>query len=338
MLIENFNFERMNETDVRENVIAPLLRELGYRHSSSNDVITEQSLRYPKQFLGRKKSADPDLRGRADYILEVDRRLRWVAEVKAPSVTIGADERDQAWTYAAHPEIKAIYYLVTNGRTIEVHRTVDGPAVAPLLTLQYEQLGEKFHLLANIVSPEALKRDYREFVLDTGMPLGAGLRSFAKVVNGALTYTSCTPKIPGLSLVGLVNHIQEGTVERSEEKIFAYLKISSGRREIDEFNHSLGLGIFDVATDDRVISSDPSKPTTFLRALNWTLPHGSRLPNPTGGAAMIFPRDVVVESKTAARGVLSGLEFSGAFDLFMTLSLLPGVPIHTTGEFKVWLS
>jgi|SRR5882724_4403126 len=134
------------------------------------------------------------------------------------------------------------------------------------------------------------------------------------------------------------NHIQEGTVERSEEKIFAYLKISSGRREIDKFNRSLGLETFDVATDDRVVSSDRSSPTTFFRALDWSIPRGSRLPNLMGGAAVILPRDVAVTSQTTARGVLSGLEFSGTFDLLMTISLLPGVPIRTTGEFKVWLS
>lgn len=50
-----FKFERMNETDVRENIVSPLLKELQYRHSTPNDVITEQTLRYPKSFIGSKK-------------------------------------------------------------------------------------------------------------------------------------------------------------------------------------------------------------------------------------------------------------------------------------------
>jgi hypothetical protein len=158
------------------------------------------------------------------------------------------------------------------------------------------------------------------------------------VVNGTLTYTSCTPKLPGPSLVGLVNHIQEGTVERSEDKIFAYLKISSGRREIDEFNRSLGLETFDVATTDRTISSDRAKPTAFSRALDWSIPRGSRLPSPMGGNAIILPADVAVKTQTTAGGVLNGLEFSGTFDLLLNISLMPGVPLRTTGEFKVWLS
>ncbi|NQU99490.1 MAG: type I restriction enzyme HsdR N-terminal domain-containing protein, partial [Parcubacteria group bacterium] len=106
-----YNFERMNETDVRENVIVPLLRELGYRHSSSNDIITEQTLRYPKRYIGKKKGGkDPDLRGKADYILDVENRLRWVIEVKAPELEISIDDIEQAYTYAYHPEVRAIYF------------------------------------------------------------------------------------------------------------------------------------------------------------------------------------------------------------------------------------
>ena len=64
-------FEEFNETDVREEIIAPLLRRLGYSSRTDNNIIREQPLRYAKSFLGRKNpSKDPELRGVADYILE----------------------------------------------------------------------------------------------------------------------------------------------------------------------------------------------------------------------------------------------------------------------------
>ena len=54
-------FDRMGEADVREEVLAPLVRSLGYRTGGEHDVIREQSLRYPKIFLGRKNPAkDPE--------------------------------------------------------------------------------------------------------------------------------------------------------------------------------------------------------------------------------------------------------------------------------------
>ena len=83
----DFDFKRMSERDVRGSVLALFLRELGYRHST-NTIITEQTLKYPKLSLGRKKTSDPELRGKADYILEVDGRRRWVLEAKADASTI----------------------------------------------------------------------------------------------------------------------------------------------------------------------------------------------------------------------------------------------------------
>ena len=70
-------FDRMGEADVREEVLAPLVRELGYRTGTEFDIIREQSLRYPKIFLGRKNpKKDAELRGKADYILEVRDQIR----------------------------------------------------------------------------------------------------------------------------------------------------------------------------------------------------------------------------------------------------------------------
>jgi hypothetical protein len=86
-------FERMNEADVREDVIAPLLHRLGYSSGSNYDIIREQLLRYPRQFLGRKDAKkDPELRGKADYVLEIEKRLTWVVEAKPPSTPIRIDD------------------------------------------------------------------------------------------------------------------------------------------------------------------------------------------------------------------------------------------------------
>ena len=78
----------MNETDVREMIVRPLIERLGYKHGTDADIRTERTLRYGKAFLGRKSpNKDPDLVGRADYILDVISFGRWVVEVKSlPSV------------------------------------------------------------------------------------------------------------------------------------------------------------------------------------------------------------------------------------------------------------
>jgi hypothetical protein len=84
-----YNIEAMNETDVREVIVRPLLHALGYRQgSTAATILTEKSLRYSKQFLGRKKpEKDADLVGRADYVCEVVSFGRWVVEVKRHSMS-----------------------------------------------------------------------------------------------------------------------------------------------------------------------------------------------------------------------------------------------------------
>jgi len=307
----DLNVDRMNETDVRENIIAPLLKELGYKHSSSNDIITEQTLRYPKQFLGRKKKSDPQLRGKADYILEVENRLRWIAEVKSPAVEISDDDREQACTYAMHPEVKAIYYLITNGRKFEIYRTLESPSAPPIFVAYYNNIETNLQAIKNILSPVSLKRDNPEFILDIGKPLAPGFRSFAKIINGTVTYESMQPPLPGSAIIGMTNYFREGSVERSEGRLLAYLKVGSSHRQIDEFNRAFGLEIFEVYSDENELSTDPSRPTKFSAPLIWTIPKGSKLFCPPMAKEVVFPIDLRISSMTQAAGWLEGNQFRG---------------------------
>jgi type I site-specific restriction endonuclease len=95
----------LSEAAVREEISAPLLRELGYRSNTENDIRYEVNLRYPKDFLGLKKDTDPPLRGKADYVCKAGGRVAWVIEAKSSEADITAEAVEQAYTYARHPEI-----------------------------------------------------------------------------------------------------------------------------------------------------------------------------------------------------------------------------------------
>src|SRR5688500_14442416 len=126
------DFDTMNETDVREIIVRPLLARLGYAHGTASTIRTEVPLSYNHAFLGRKKpTKDPPLRGRADYVCDVTSFGRWCVEVKAPHQTLSDDDIAQAHTYAAHPEISASYFLITNGREFRLFAT--GALSAPIL-------------------------------------------------------------------------------------------------------------------------------------------------------------------------------------------------------------
>lgn len=331
-----FDFGRMNETDVRENIIAPLLKEMQYRHSTPNDVITEQSLRYPKSYIGRKKKQDPELRGKADYILEVDRRIRWVIEVKAPEVEIGPDDIDQAFSYAFHPEVRALYFVVSNGKEFRVYRTIDGPNLPPVLFLEYSTLKDNFHTLNNILSPASLKRDYPDFVLDTGKPIAPGFRSFAKIEFGKINYTQNS--FGHAPLNGMNIFVSEGAIQRLEEGgLVAYLKTESPFQQMQELNKILGMETFEIICADEEISANQSKPSVFLCDINYVIPKGTQLYNFTTGGYQVAMQDIAVTTYTEARGYLSGDDFSGEFNTSLNLSILP-MPITMNGKFEIKIS
>jgi hypothetical protein len=328
-----FNFDRMNETDVRENIVSPLLNEMQYRHSTKNDVITEQTLRYPKSYIGRKKKKDPELRGKADYILEIDERIRWVIEVKAPSVMIGPDDIDQAYSYAYHPEVRALYFVVTNGKNFEVYRTIDGPNSPSILSLEYSTLKENFQSFTNILSPESLKRDYPDFVLDTGKPLAPGFRSFAKIEFGKINYSENS--LGHAPLNGMNIFVSEGAIQRLEEGgLVAYLKTESPFQQMQELNKMLGMESFDMFTTDEVISETKSNPTVFSCEIDYVIPKGTPMFDFTTGGHQIAPINMNIKTYTEAKGYLSGNNFSGDFGVSLNFSHLP-VPITMNGKFEI---
>lgn len=335
-MFREFNFDKMNETDVRENIVSPLLKEMQYRHSTQNDIITEQTLRYPKSYIGRKKKKDPELRGKADYILEVDKRIRWVIEVKASGVTIGPDDIDQAYSYAYHPEVRALYFVVTNGKEFKVYRTIDGPNSLPILSLEYSTLKENFQGFTNILSPESLKRDYPDFVLDTGKPLVPSFRSFAKIEFGKINYSENS--IGHAPLKGMNIFVSEGGVQRLEEGgIVAYLKTESPFEQMQEVNKMLHMEAFEIFTTDEEISERPSNPTVFSCKIDYVIPKGTPLYDFTTGGHQIALIDISVNTYTEAKGYLSGNNFSGKFLVSLNFSAFP-MPISMNGEFEIKIS
>ena len=137
-----YDFDTLNETDIREEIVAPLLRILGYRSGAENNVIREQPLNYPKSFLGRKKGSDPILRGGANYICEIQKQVRWVIEAKSPDAAIGLESEEQSWSYANHPEIRAVYFCLANGKEFKIFQTNRGPEAPRGLSVPLRRHGK----------------------------------------------------------------------------------------------------------------------------------------------------------------------------------------------------
>lgn len=336
-MFESLRFEKLNETDVREEVLAPLIRLLGYRSGTENDVIREQSLKYPKLFLGRKDAKkDPELRGKADYILEVQGRLRWVIEAKAPEVSLGQEQTEQAWSYANHPEVRAIYFVLCNGRQLVVHRTAFSPGAPPVFSADYDHLESEFQKIENPLGPAALRRDFPTLELDVGFPIAPGLRSLARITNGVIRYEKSSIPVPALT--ELQHSIRDGAVERDESgKLVAFLRTSGPSRSIQALNERLGLDAFEMVCSDSQLSTDAAKPSRLLYENVVTIPAGERLLDISTWREVVLPVTITCNIRAEAQGSYSAGVFAGQFYTNMAYQGLP-MRVSMSGSFEVHLT
>jgi hypothetical protein len=335
--LESLDFEKLNEADIRGEVLEPLLHRLGYRSGTRSNIIREQSLRYPKASLGRKNPAkDPELRGKADYILEVNNLVRWVLEAKAPSVSIGIDEIEQAWTYANHPEVRAVYFALCNGRTLDVYRSAYGPQRRAVLSLAYEAFERDFQILENVVGPEALLRDFRDVEVDVGIPIAPGLRSVARITNGAICYETNDLNIPVLKELQIA--IPDGALERDEDgRLVALVNTVGPSRSLQELNERLRLSTFEMISQDNQLSTDPLRPTTFVYNNRVTLPAGEKLLDLSTWREVPLLANISFEVSAEAAGTYSDRVLSGVFTVKMQ-GLEMRFALSMSGSFKIHLA
>lgn len=307
-----YNFVNLNETDVREEIIAPLLRHLGYRSGTENNIIREQALNYSQLSLGRKQKNDPILRGRADYICDVRGKIKWVIEAKAPAAPLDKEVEEQSWSYANHPEIRAIYFCLCNGKEFQVFQTNRGPDAEPIFNCKYEELVESLNTIQNILSPDAIIRDYPEYEVDYGKPIGIGLRSIVRVTNGSIIYHSNSINLK--PLIGMIMSITMGSVERNENgKLEVYIETQVPYQSLQKLNEKLGLHSSRLTSEDEIISNDPNNPSVFSSLTDHIIPQGEMILDLTTWQEQPFPMNVTVQTQTIASGFLDGSKFTGQF-------------------------
>jgi hypothetical protein len=335
MLFEPIDFSKLNEQDVREEILAPIIRHLGYRRGTSNDVIRELSLRYPRIFLGRKKpKKDPIIRGEADYVLDIDNKWRWVLEAKSPG-QIDIDEIEQAYSYAIHPEVRAIYFCLSDGYEFKIYRTDYAPDVAPIFQTNYDELNTTFATLKNILSPESIKRNWSARVIDIGKPVGTGLNSLVKIESGHIGFQSNSWNIPVYNALSLT--VVNGTIQRDEDgKLLIYL-VTRSSLALQEKNSRLGLDTVEVKSSEDILSCDSEKPTLFVSRKTYTIPQGETALNITTGKTTLLPYTVKADISINARAVLSAKKLSGQFTCEYNFHQSTS-SLSLVGEFELNLS
>ncbi|MCH7690916.1 MAG: type I restriction enzyme HsdR N-terminal domain-containing protein, partial [candidate division Zixibacteria bacterium] len=156
------------EDSVREEIILPVLKELGYKRK---DIVRSKSLSHPFLKIGSKKRPINLI---PDYVLKVEDNFAWVLDAKSPSESvINSDNVEQVYSYAAHPEIRSTYFALCNGIEMCIYRTQHTSIPVLLFALsEIEHYWEKLHTLLSPSSFQIGKNLTYETTTATARPKG----------------------------------------------------------------------------------------------------------------------------------------------------------------------
>ena len=135
------------EDSVREVIILPLLKYLGY---GEENIVRSLSLHHPFLKIGSNKKRPIQLI--PDYLMKVDNNYAWVLDAKGPRENIlDEDYVGQVYSYAVHPEIMSNYFALCNGVEFALFRT--SSKGDPILYFSLDEIDYYYDKLKNLLSP-----------------------------------------------------------------------------------------------------------------------------------------------------------------------------------------
>ncbi len=162
-LYQNFDFSILNsagfkEDSVREELIFPLLKSLGYKVNGENKIHRSKTVTHPFVKVGTRKR---ELKNYPDYLLEVAGKYAWVLDAKAPNEEIKTGGNvEQTYFYAIHPEIRVKLYALCNGKEFIVFDLDKDEAV---LYFHLSEIDKYWTQLEALLAPSAFDEKQKIF-------------------------------------------------------------------------------------------------------------------------------------------------------------------------------
>jgi DNA modification methylase len=156
-LLADFDFslldsDEFKEDSVREEIILPILRALGYSVSGKNRIIRSKALTHPFVSTG---SRETPITNYPDYFMQVDGKNVFVLDAKGPNEEIKSGKnRQQAYFYAIHPEVDVHLFVLCNGREFAVYEV---NRKEPLLYFHVSELQKHWAKLKAILGTDAFQ-------------------------------------------------------------------------------------------------------------------------------------------------------------------------------------
>jgi Type I restriction enzyme R protein N terminus (HSDR_N) len=154
-LFEDFDFTELDspeflEDSVREVLVLPILKALGYKTKGPNRIIRGRSLRHPRVKIG---STEREVTIRPDYLLENLGKPFCVLDAKGPREEIkSGTHTDQVYSYAIHPEVRATYFALCNGREFVVFLVNEE---FPVLCFPLQEIENYWSKLMELLGPKS---------------------------------------------------------------------------------------------------------------------------------------------------------------------------------------
>ena len=155
------------EDSVREELIQPLIRALGYQVSGNVKVIRSRTLKHPFVSIGSTKHKISIV---PDYVFEIDGKIHWILDAKSPVEEITKSKHvEQAYSYAIHPEIRSSFYALCNGKEFVLYETRKDK---PILSFKMIDIASNFDLLRRLLDSNFMANpEVVDYIPDYGLTL-----------------------------------------------------------------------------------------------------------------------------------------------------------------------
>ncbi len=186
---KDFDFQLLNsdefkEDAVREELINPILKGLGYKAFGHNRIIYSKTLSHPFVKIGSKKRKINII---PDYLFEINGKYTWVLDAKAPNENIlSGDHIEQVYSYAIHPDIHADIFALCNGKEFAAYKKDEKK---PLLFFQLSEIDQHWDEIQKLLCPD---------VFVTQQIVEESQNEYKKIEKKVFNYLDCKslPEIP----------------------------------------------------------------------------------------------------------------------------------------------
>lgn len=156
------------EDAVREEIIAPLLRTLGYKVTGPNRIVRSKKLEHPFVALGTTQHRISLI---PDYLMYANDRAAWILDAKSPKQSVVDPQHEgQAYSYVCHRDVRAEWYAVCNGREFAAFHVGD-MSPEPRVRVQLERLSDSWGDIWQALAPEVVHKASGAYLKDFGIHL-----------------------------------------------------------------------------------------------------------------------------------------------------------------------